>query len=90
MDKMWECKKCGACCRWEGVEIALPDYWDGEKCKYLTNDHLCAIYENRPESCRVPSEMDSKTEALQVAFCSLLNKVEVLEDIMKLLNDGRI
>ena len=87
---MWECKKCGACCRCEGVKIALPDYWDGKKCKHLTNDNLCSIYENRPESCRVPLEMDFKAEALQEAFCSLLSKAETLEDIKKLLNDGRI
>jgi len=36
---MWECSKCGNCCR-----IIL--------CKYL-KDNLCTIYETRPEICRV-------------------------------------
>ena len=36
---MWECKKCGACCR-------------VVNCPYL-KDNLCSIYEQRPDICRV-------------------------------------
>ncbi len=43
---MWECQKCGACC-----EILSPLLW-GNLCEhYDKENHLCKIYETRPEIC---------------------------------------
>ncbi|RLL39818.1 YkgJ family cysteine cluster protein [Acinetobacter cumulans] len=49
------CTQCGACCRHVNLsnQTDFLDRGDG-KCRYhdLTT-HLCTIYENRPEVCRV-------------------------------------
>lgn len=50
---MFECNKCGECCR----HLDLSDIYkelDDEtgKCKYLIGN-LCSIYEERPIYCRV-------------------------------------
>lgn len=46
------CDKCGLCCKnIKGID-ELKDYHDGNGiCKYLTNDNLCSIYQNRPGVC---------------------------------------
>lgn len=51
---MFECSKCGLCCRHIDMipELSKYDSGDGE-CKYLTKDNLCAIYESRPDICNV-------------------------------------
>lgn len=50
---MFECDKCGACCRsLKRSELySKLDRGDGI-CKYL-NDNLCSIYDIRPVLCRV-------------------------------------
>lgn len=54
---MFECDKCGACCRsLKCSELySKLDRGDGV-CKYL-NDNLCSIYDTRPVLCRVESVM---------------------------------
>ena len=50
---MFECDKCGECCRHlKGISIyAELDRGDGI-CKYLKGN-LCSIYEDRPLFCRI-------------------------------------
>ena len=50
---MFECDKCGECCRQlKGISIyAELDRGDGI-CKYLKGN-LCSIYEDRPLFCRI-------------------------------------
>lgn len=52
---MWECKKCGACCKFPPNQFLAPDLWDEEKqqCKFLNDDNTCSIYAYRPDICRV-------------------------------------
>ncbi len=45
-----ECTRCGACC--VAPDIAALDKPLGVRCRHLTADNLCAIYEARPEICR--------------------------------------
>ncbi len=45
-----ECTRCGACC--VAPDIAALDKPLGVRCRHLTADNLCAIYEQRPEICR--------------------------------------
>lgn len=55
---MFECSKCGECCR----HLSLSDLYreldrgDGV-CKYLSGN-LCSIYESRPVLCRVDESFD--------------------------------
>ena len=55
---MFECDKCGCCCRnVDKNEIyASLDRGDGT-CKYLVGN-LCSIYETRPIMCRVDEAYD--------------------------------
>lgn len=51
---MFECSKCGLCCRHIDMIPELSDYDSGNgRCKYLTEDNLCDIYANRPDICNV-------------------------------------
>lgn len=45
-----ECTRCGACC--VAPDIATMGKPLGVRCPHLRLDHLCAIYEDRPEVCR--------------------------------------
>ncbi|MBK37283.1 MAG: zinc/iron-chelating domain-containing protein [Gemmatimonadetes bacterium] len=45
-----ECSRCGACC--VAPDIAALGKGIGERCPHLTDDLLCAIYEDRPDVCR--------------------------------------
>ncbi len=50
---MYECKKCGACCRHLSLSNLYRDLDRGDGvCKYL-NENLCSIYEVRPLLCRI-------------------------------------
>lgn len=65
---VWECRKCGACC-----EI-LPLLIFGKSCEhYNRNSHLCMIYENRPEICRVSHLFG---EEITERLCQLLRKLQ--------------
>ena len=50
----WVCTRCGECCRHIGHIPALADFAreDGS-CKFLGEDNLCTIYEERPTICNV-------------------------------------
>lgn len=51
---MFDCSKCGRCCKHINMIPALSEYDIGNgKCKFLTDDNLCAIYQTRPDICNV-------------------------------------
>lgn len=51
---MFFCDKCGLCCRNIAQVPQLKEFDNGQGvCRYLLANNLCAIYENRPEICRV-------------------------------------
>ena len=83
MITIFQCDKCGACCRSiAGIEILQElDRGDGV-CKFLQNN-LCTIYVNRPLVCRVDEcytaffqEKMSKEEFYQLNYqaCEDLKK----------------
>jgi len=45
-----ECLKCGTCCI--AFDIKEIGKKAGERCRYLSDDKTCAIYEKRPWGCR--------------------------------------
>jgi uncharacterized cysteine cluster protein YcgN (CxxCxxCC family) len=51
-----KCKRCGKCCtlRIQGYGMIIDT---GERCRYLTNDNLCAVYDNRPSWCLSAEQM---------------------------------
>lgn len=51
---MFDCKKCGQCCRNIGKTGLLKEF-ENEKgeCIHLTENNLCDIYESRPDICNV-------------------------------------
>jgi len=49
---MFDCTKCGACCR--HIAKVLPDYDRGDGvCINLNENNLCDIYEKRPFICNI-------------------------------------
>lgn len=85
---MWECKKCGACCRSPFTKFWLPELWDEEKkrCKNLTDDNLCSVYDNRPKQCQ---DLDftkiPRGEEFRTIWCEFLDKHINQEDKMNCL-----
>jgi len=71
---MFECDKCGECCKNIGNREELKEYDRGDGvCKFLDEKtNLCKIYENRPLICRVD-------EMYKVYFCKFLTKKEYYE-----------
>jgi len=60
LKRKWKCWKCGACCKVAGKVDPEFDRGDGV-CKQLDDENLCAIYQYRPEICRVkPESTDSE------------------------------
>lgn len=50
----FKCDKCGACCA-----AISPEYDRGDgRCKHLTKDNLCYIYDDRPLVCRIDEMFD--------------------------------
>lgn len=51
---VFECDKCGICCKLIGgiPQLAAFDRGDGV-CIHLRADNRCAIYESRPDICNV-------------------------------------
>lgn len=66
----FECWKCGACCRFIGFTSPALDRGD-KACINLLEDNTCAIYESRPDVCRLnpetPVEVQTKICKLQEA-----------------------
>lgn len=74
---MWVCRKCGACCRSPFTKFWLPELWDEEKqqCKNLTQDNLCAVYEDRPVPCQ-DQDFSSipRSDEFKELWCNFLDK----------------
>ncbi len=45
-----ECVKCGTCCI--APDISTLNKPIDVRCRYLTDDNLCSIYERRPKVCQ--------------------------------------
>lgn len=76
-NKIWECKKCGACCKTPMTKFWLPDFWDEERqcCIYLTDDNLCLTYNNRPKQCQdIDFSKFEKGEEFRKVYCEFLDK----------------
>lgn len=81
------CNGCGACCRRVAsavdnaialgliTEFPYPIMPDGS-CSQLTQDNRCAVYETRPDICRVDMMIDhfgmnrDEGYALTISFCN--------------------
>jgi uncharacterized protein len=51
---IFPCDKCGLCCKHIDLIPQLKEFDTGNgRCKNLTEDNLCAIYDKRPEICNV-------------------------------------
>lgn len=82
---MFNCSKCGCCCRHLDRSELYKDLDRGDGvCKYL-EDNICSIYETRPLICRVDdcydrifSELISKEEyySLNEEACKILQDQE--------------
>jgi Fe-S-cluster containining protein len=70
------CFACGACC--VAFSISTLNKPSGEKCKNLTGEGLCGIYEKRPKVCS-----DFAPDEICVLISSLPfdQKVNVLQKI---------
>jgi Fe-S-cluster containining protein len=68
------CTACGLCCR---IGPRLVEGWplreDGA-CAHLNDDNTCAIYDTRPEVCRV-HEMQKKSGIDQRTYFNLSAKI---------------
>ena len=82
---MFDCSKCGACCR--HIAKVLPHYDKGDgTCLHLTEDNLCAVYDHRPFICKVDEIYNScfRGRMTQEEFykitkeaCKILQELEV-------------
>ena len=82
---MFECDKCGQCCRNLLLSSEYQDLDRGDRiCKYLEGN-LCGIYSERPLKCRIDecyellfSAIMTKDEyyGLTYKFCDILKKME--------------
>lgn len=65
------CTSCGACCRRAGLIeswVASGYAEPGGPCKFLTNDNLCAIYETRPDCCRMDATYEQMPEGAKLGW----------------------
>lgn len=80
---MFQCDKCGACCRNLDKSPLYAGLHDGDGvCRYL-RDNLCSIYEDRPLLCRIDESYErllkgtiSKQDYYRLNYeaCSILKK----------------
>lgn len=81
------CTQCGACCRHVNLSelTAYLNRGDGICHHYDSDTHLCKIYENRPEICRVEDYYHThlkeqytwdKFVELNLIACKQLNEME--------------
>ena len=51
---MFECDKCGICCKHIDMIPQLKEFDSGNgRCIHLLDDNLCEIYLDRPDVCNV-------------------------------------
>lgn len=82
------CTQCGACCRHVNLSTltAYLDRGDGICYHHDTYTHLCKIYENRPEVCRVDTYYENNLKEnlswdqfveLNLIACKQLTQLDV-------------
>lgn len=82
---MFECSKCGICCRNIDKIPELSEFHNGDGvCIYLNRNNLCSIYENRPDICNVEKMYQLKYkdimswdeyEKMNMEGCRILRKL---------------
>lgn len=80
---MFECDKCGSCCRNLHLSKLFADLDRGDGiCKYL-DGNLCSIYKERPLKCRV----DDSYNALFKETMSLDEFYRINQEMCKILKE---
>ena len=71
-----ECQKCGVCCYFFDISTLKKPALT--KCKHLSDDGLCQIYDSRPTVCRefIPDEI-----CVLISTLSFEDKIKVLKKI---------
>ena len=85
MKKTFACYSCGACCHFIHLEDGHAHFKHPEfdHCKHLTKDNKCAIYDTRPDICRVDKQYDLQfsTDEYWEEYCEIsLKACKILED----------
>lgn len=83
---MFECTKCGLCCRNIDKVKELAEFHTGDGiCIHLNSDNLCDIYATRPDICNVEKMYEKKYrllmskedyEKMNMEGCKLLQTLE--------------
>ena len=76
MKQKFNCDCCGLCCRHINRSSLLKDFNRGDGvCKFLADNNLCKIYDNRPDFCNVEigyekyfSKLYTEEEFLQLNY----------------------
>ena len=79
---MFECDKCGECCKNLDKSDIYKDLHNGDGVCFYLNENICSIYENRPFLCRVEEGYEifkielsyEKYINLNYKYCSELKK----------------
>lgn len=82
------CTSCGGCCRRAGHIPEFPREWvlDDKSCALLTADNRCAIYDERPDICRIDvgaelSDMDrTEYHQLTASLCNMFMEQDGITD----------
>ena len=85
MTSDFPCTSCGACCMRigsfkDGEDFALPS----GRCKHLTNDNKCGIYDTRPEMCRIKNRAEKSAVSVNNYyryFASVCNHLQKQQDM---------
>jgi len=89
---MFNCTKCGACCRLAPNELlkanGLPIAETGG-CAHIKDDNTCGIYDNRPDICSVDKQAQKKgiekevyykqTESACTELYNMITEVQKIE-----------
>lgn len=82
------CNQCGACCRHvnRARETQFLNRGDGVCRHYQATSHLCAIYDKRPQICRVESQylLNYQRQYSWQAFIELNRKACLILEEMEL------
>jgi hypothetical protein len=72
-DGNWKCNQCGKCCM--NVSLIAPQLdAGGGRCTNLTADNQCAIYETRPDFCRVDVVTPNMPAAVNARACVIVSE----------------
>ena len=73
----FNCDKCGKCCIHIDKIPGFSEMGDGTgRCKYLTEDNLCSIYEHRPNTCRTSYMYDKYFQHMSAGdYYKMVNEI---------------